>query len=127
MAISLQKVRSLGDTVEEYAATIPYEIDGDGESLWKIVPGGRSFGYDGEDLKAFVRLCLLSLFKAGAVPVRHGEAPGMRWIEQKQYGAEPNEMADAIIAEWQAAGGGDPQWEWLWFVTRDVLRAAKLR
>ena len=127
MAIDLKKVSPMGDTVEEYAEKIPYEIDSDGEGLWSIVPTGRNFGYDGEDLKDFVRLCLLSLFKAGGIPVRHGETLGMRWIEQKQYGAEPNEIADAIIAEWQAAGGGDPPWEWLWFVTRDVLQTAKFR
>ncbi len=45
----------------------------------------------------------------------------MRWMEQKQFGREKNEIANAIVSEWQAAGALDPPWEWLWFVTRRVL------
>lgn len=125
MAIDLQRSRSLGDTVEEYVSTIPYEVDGDGESLWKIVPGGRSFGFEGADLQEFVRLCIMSILKAGGVPVRHALTGDLEWREQTQFGSEPDTIANAILAEWQAAGGGDPPWEWLWFVTRRVLNTSR--
>jgi hypothetical protein len=125
MVIDLNRKRALGATVQEYVATIPYEVDGDGESLWHIVPGGRSFGFEGADLQEFVRLCILSLLKAGGVPVRHASSGDLEWAEQTQFGTEPNRIADAIIAEWQAAGGGDPPWEGLWFATRRVLNTSK--
>ncbi len=127
MGIDLRKKSALGDTVEEYVATISYEVDGDGESLWHIVPGGRSFGFEGSELQEFVRLCLLSILDAGGVPVRHARSGDFEWREQTQFGAEPNKIADAIIAEWHAAGGGDPPWDWLWFVTRRVLETRPFR
>jgi hypothetical protein len=115
----------LGDTVAEFIETRPYEIDGDGEGLWGIVPHGRNFGFEGGELSEFVRLCILRLLKAGAVPVRHTKSGTVLWEEQKQYGSSHEEIADAIIAEWLANGGGNPPWEYLWFVTREVLETAK--
>jgi hypothetical protein len=125
MAIDLSKTSSFGDTVEDYVATIPYEADGDGEGLWGIVPAGRSFGYEGAELQEFVRLCILSILKAGGLPVRHAQTGPLEWEEQKQYGTEGDQIAGAIIAEWQAAGGGDPPWEWLYFVTQRVLATSQ--
>ncbi len=120
--IDLQRKRPLGDTVADFIETLPYEIDGDGESLWHIVPAGDSFGFTGADLSEFVRLCVLGLLKAGAVPVRHSpKGAKSRWMEQTQYGSTADAIADAIVAEWQDGGGGDPPWEYLWFVTRRVL------
>jgi hypothetical protein len=125
MAIDLSKKSPVGDTVAEYVATIPYEVDGDGESLWHIVPGGRSFGFEGADLQEFVRLCILNILKAGGVPVRHALSGSLEWAEQTQFGSEPGQITDAIIAEWLAAGGGDPPWEWLWFVTRPIMKTSR--
>ena len=119
--IDLNKRRRLGDTVAEYLETLPYEIDGDGDGVWEFVPAGRSFGFEGADLVDFVRLNVLRLLDVGCAPVRHSDAGPMRWIEQKQFGTDKNEIADAIVAEWQAAGAVNPPWEWLWFVTRRVL------
>lgn len=115
------------DTVSYYIETIPYYIDSDGEGLWHIVPGGRTFGFEGDDLTEFVRLCVLRLLEAGAVPVRHAESGALRWREQTQYGTTREEIADAIVAEWLKSGGGDPPWEYLWFVTREVLETARRR
>jgi hypothetical protein len=120
--IDLNQRRSLGDTAAEYLEFLPYEIDSDGEALWRIVPAGRGFGFEGASLAEFVRLCVMRLLEAGAVPVRYNpRGSEFRWKEQTQYGAEPDEIADAIIAEWLDSGGGDPPWEYLWFVTRKVL------
>lgn len=123
--IDLERKRLLGDTVAEYLEGIPYYIDSDGESLWHIVPGGRSFGFEGGELAEFVRLCVLRLLEAGAVPVRPADEGILNWIEQTQYGSSNEEIADAIVAEWLEAGGNDPEWHWLWFVTRRVLETSR--
>jgi hypothetical protein len=120
--IDLKRKRPLGDTVADFIETLSYAIDGDGESLWHIVPAGDSFGFTGADLSEFVRMCVSRLLEAGAVPVRHSpEGAKLRWTEQTQYGSTPDEIADAIVAEWLRSGGGDPTWEYLWFVTRRVF------
>ena len=125
--IDLNKKRLLGDTVAEYLVTSPFAIDNDGEGLWQIVPAGRSFGFEGSDLAEFVRLSVLRMLEASAVPVRFADAGPMRWLEQKQFGTGKTQIADAVVAEWQAAGAGDPPWEWLWFVTRRVLETEHFR
>jgi hypothetical protein len=108
--IDMERQRPLGDTVSYYIETIPDEIDSDGEGLWKIVPGGRSFGFEGEDLAEFVKLCVLRLLNVGAVPVRHSDDGELEWVEQIQYGTTREAVAEAIVAEWLGAGGGNPEW-----------------
>jgi len=89
------------DTAANYIETRPYDIDGDEAGFWGIVPWGRSFGFEGDDLAEFVRLCVLRLLDAGAVPVRHSsQGEPMLWKEQTQYGTTKEQIADAIIAEW---------------------------
>jgi hypothetical protein len=122
--IDVWRRSAVGDTAAEYIATIPDEIDSDGEGLWKIVPGGRSFGFERDDLAEFVRLCVLRLLAVGAVPVRHAEDGDLEWVEQTQYGMTKEEIADAVVAEWLETGGGNPEWDWLWFVTRHVLETS---
>lgn len=124
--IDLGRKRILGDTVAEYLQFLPYEIDGDGEGLWQIVPAGRGFDFAGADLAEFVRLSVMRLLEVG-VPVRHSYTGPTRWLEQKQYGSRANEIADAIVAEWQAAGAVNPPWKWLWFVTRRALETQVFR
>lgn len=110
------------DTVADFIKTRTYDIDGDGEGLWTIVPWGRRFGFAGDDLAEFVRLCVMRLLDAGAVPVRHSPSGKlMLWQEQTQYGTTHDQIADGIVAEWLGSGGGDPPWGYLWFVTREVL------
>ena len=115
--------RSIWDfTFEEYLQGLPLEIDSDGEGLWSIVPTGRGFGFEGDELAEFVRLCVMRLLDAGAVPVRHSPSGKlMLWQEQTQYGTTHDQIADGIVAEWLGSGGGDPPWGYLWFVTREVL------
>lgn len=111
-----------GYTLAEYLQGLPLEIDSDGEGLWAIVPKARGFGFEGVEREAFVRLCVLRLLEAGAVPALHRPlTEPMEWIEQRQYGTTKDEIADAVVAEWLAKGGGDPPWNDLWFVTREVL------
>ena len=123
--IDLERRSPLGDSVAEFIETLPYEIDGDGEGFWGIIPTGRTFGFEGNDLAEFARLCVLRLLKAGAVPVRHNREGSPEWREQAQYGSTPEEIADAVVAEWLASGGGNPKWEYLWFVTRRVLETSR--
>jgi hypothetical protein len=111
--IDLTRRHVRGFAVAEFLEGLPLEIDSDGEGLWSIVPSGRGFGFAGPELAEFVRLCVMRLLEAGAVPVRPSP-PGERkvWTEQTQYGIAKEEIADAIVAEWQAAGGDDPPWEY---------------
>lgn len=119
--IDKNRKRLLGDTVAGYIDTLPYELDGDGVGFWVIVPAGRSFGFEGQDLADFVRLCIERLCDVGGFAVRHADHGPRRWVEQTRYGMTKAEIAGAIVEEWQLQGGGDPDWESLWFVTRRVL------
>lgn len=124
--IDLNQRCPMGFTVAEYLEGLPSETDSDGEGLWAIVPTGQGFAFQDAELSEFVRLCVLRLLDSGAVPVRHGPKDAdLEWEEQTQYGTAHEQIADAIIAEWLATGGGDPPWEYLWFVTRRVLETER--
>ena len=56
---------------------------------------------------------------------QHREIGELEWVEQTQYGMTREEIADAIVAEWLEAGGGNPEWGYLWFVTRRVLETSR--
>lgn len=122
--IDKNRKRLLGDTVAGYIDTLPYELDGDGVGFWVIVPAGRSFGFEGQDLAEFVRLCIERLIDVGGIVARFADHGPRRWVEQVGYGSTKSEIAAAIVAEWQMQGGGDPDWESLWFVTPRVLKHA---
>ncbi len=122
--IDMKRRRALGSDVAEYIETLPYELDSDGVGLWVIVPAGRSFGFEGDDLAEFVGLCILRLLDVGGVAVRHADHGPRRWVQQTHYGTSKTEIAAAIVAEWQLHGGGNPQWGSLWFVTRRVLEVS---
>ena len=60
----------------------------------------------------------MALLERGARPVRSlGRMPG--WQLDRSYGETPDQIADAVIAEWLASGAGDPDVEDLWFATPD--------
>lgn len=123
--IDMDRRRALGDSVAEYIETLPYETDSDGECIWRIVPAGESFGFEGEQLTEFVRRSVFRLLESGAIPVRYAEEGDLEWREQTHYGEEKSEAADAIVAEWLDAGGGRQEWDYLWFVTRRVLETSR--
>lgn len=122
--IDMKRRRALGSDVGEYIETLPYELDSDGVGFWVIVPAGRSFGFEGDDLSEFVRLCIERLLGVGGVAVRLAEQGPRRWILQTHYGREISDISAAIVSEWLASGGGNPKWESLWFVTPRVLKHA---
>lgn len=116
-----------GRTVDEWIADRLRELDvaevgpNDPVGMWLIVPSGRyDFGLQGEVLVAFVRRTLLALLRAGAMPVVRDDAPA-GWRVLGQYGANPDEIADAVIAGWLASGGGDPD-DTVWFARPDRIR-----
>lgn len=123
--IDLSRRSGVGDTVSEYFEGVSSELSNDGKAMFAIVPAGRSFGFVGADLREFVTQCILRLLNSGGVPVRYADSGPLLWREQTQYGKSKEEIADAIVAEWLASGGGDPPWGWLWFVNRDVLNSAR--
>ena len=92
-----------------------YDAHIDAVGLWQIVPEGRDrYGLEGEALVKFIRLTLLYMFARGAKPVV-GQAGVDHWM-LKDYGDTPEAMADAIIAEWLAAGAVTPKpYDSLWF------------
>lgn len=120
--IDLSRRSRMGFTVSEFLEGLLFEVDGDGEGLWSIVPSGRGFGFEGSELAEFVRLSVMHMLEAGAVPALHRPLTERReWQEQTQYGSTKGQIADAVVAEWLAKGGGDPPWDDLWFVTREVV------
>lgn len=125
--IDLEQRDSDGETVGEYIQTLPYDIDDDGVGFWQLVPAGMFFGFEGDELSTFLRMCIVRLIEAGAVAVCHSpEGAEMYYIGQPQYGSTANEIADRVVQEWLDAGGGDPPpWEGVWFVTPQILATEK--
>jgi hypothetical protein len=103
-----------GDTIEERIKKVPAELVIDAVGLWQIVSFGREgFGLSGDKLVDYVRRHLFALFAKGARPVR-GALDGVHIWTLVNYGETPEEMADAIINEWQNSGR-DPDVGSVWF------------
>lgn len=103
-----------GLTVTEWIAKTPAELDDDAVGLWQIVSNGRrGFGLEGAALIDFVGRSVVELIKAGAQPVHvlEGERP---WRIKSGNGAQPEEIAGKVVAEWQESGQ-DPDVSGLWF------------
>jgi hypothetical protein len=112
--------RYSGETVDECIAGWVAELARDATSLWHIVTDGREgFGLSGPELIDFVRRSLLALFAAGAKPVTGDAQKVYIWVRLNKYGEKPEEMADAIIDEWQKSGR-DPSPGGVWFATPNV-------
>jgi hypothetical protein len=117
--MSQMRDRYSGETVDECIAGWVAELARDATSLWHIVTDGREgFGLSGPLLIHFVRRSLLALFVAGAKPVMGGDKIYI-WGRVTKYGDEPQQMADAIIDEWQKSGR-DPTIGGIWFATPNV-------
>ena len=96
------KHKDTGETLSEVIAQIPNELPFDAVGIWHIVPIGETdFGLSGAALGEFVRRSILALLAAGGVPVRHIPGSGYEWVHQKQYGSTREEIADAIVKEWE--------------------------
>jgi hypothetical protein len=112
--------RRYGRTVDEWIAGWVAELARDATGLWHIVTAGREgFGLSGAELIDFVRRSLLALFAAGAKPVMGGIDKDYIWGRLTKYGDDPQQMADAIIDEWQKSGC-DPDYGGVWFATPNV-------
>lgn len=120
-----------GGTVDEWISDRLGELDvaqvgpNDPVGMWLIPPAGRyDFGLAGELLVAFVWRTLLDLLRAGAMPVTGDDASDQdRWSVLKEYRGRPEDIAEAIIGEWLASGGGDPD-DRVWFARPDRLNRA---
>ena len=111
-----------GRTARAWMTLTAGELVRDAVGLWQIVPDGRTgFGLDGPELVQFVRNSVLVLLKRGAKPVRGGRGTGYNWIVQPHYGTTDAEIADAVIAEWLAAGR-DPDFDGVWFALPRVYQ-----
>lgn len=94
--------RSTGETLSEVISQYPNELDRDAVGVWHIVPGGIvDFGFSGAELADYLRRAIYALLDAGAVPVMHEPGSGYEWIHQKRYGATREEIAEAIVREWE--------------------------
>ena len=102
MTITEPKHKDTGETLSEVIAQIPNELPYDAVGIWHIVPiGDTSFGLSGEKLTDFVRRAIHALLDAGAVPVRSIPGSEYEWVRQTQYGTTRDEIAEAIIREWE--------------------------
>ena len=118
--------RYFGNTVSERVAMYPEELPVDAVGLWQIIPFGRdSFGFEGDELTDFARRCITALLERGARPVRGGGNTAYDWILQPQYGSTTEEIVEAVIAEWLASGGGDPDPGDLWFALPEFYEMRK--
>lgn len=118
-------------TVDEWIADRMRELDvaevgpNDPVGMWLIPAAGRyDFGLQGEMLAAFVRRALLALLRAGAMPVTPDDTPDPNgWKVLEECGGSQEEIAEAIIAEWLAMGGGNPD-DRVWFARPDRIKQA---
>ena len=60
----------------------------------------------------------MALLERGARPVQSSDRSPF-WVLDRSYGETPDEIADAVIAEWLAPGVGDPKVGAVWFATPD--------
>jgi hypothetical protein len=113
-----------GTPIEEWIASVPNELPIDAVGLWQIVPAGREgFELSGQELIDFVRLNLLALLEKGALPVT-GAVDSVHFWTLVPYGETPNEIADAVIAEW-IASGREPDVGGVWFALPHVYESKR--
>jgi len=107
-------------TIGQWMDELPGDLFRDATGLWEIVSFGRQgFGLSGSDLVDFVKRGVLALLAKGAKPVTGASDGTHIWQRLYGYGEEPEQMADAIVEEWQRAGR-DPDYGGVWFATPNV-------
>jgi hypothetical protein len=113
--------RYFGDRMSDYIVQVANELPDDAVGMWQIVPGGRrGFGLEGEALTDYVRRCIAELLSRGAIPVIGGADKGYYWIHQPQYGTQPAEIIEGVVAEWLANGARDEDPGGLWFALPEM-------
>ena len=119
-----------GLSMSEYIKRVPNELSQDAVGLWQIIPSLRErFGIDDPgELRAYATLVILELLARGAVPVEPGnpKKTGYYWIE-KWWGDTPEEIAKAILDDWERFGEDPVFWDdrWAWFATGEIKRLAR--
>lgn len=104
------KHKFYGDTLSEWIALVPHELEDNGVSLWSLVPAGRNgFGLEGEQLLNFIRCILHAVLARGAKPVVPAD-DGIHYVRvTNKYGINPDHIVEGVIADWLASGGEDPE------------------
>ena len=113
---SYAKGRTFGLTISEWIDSVPGGLPRDAVGMWEIIPDGRyEYGLSGDALTEFVSRCVSALLAAGAKPVVGGAGTEYDWLYQPQYGESNEEIRDAVMKEWLAAGSPDCDPGDLWF------------
>lgn len=84
------------DLIAEYSAELELGPIG----LWHVVPRVTERS-DGIVNRTKLRKIILAMLSAGAVPVRYIPDSGYEWLCQPQYGTGRDEIAEAILREWE--------------------------
>jgi len=92
------------ESLHEWLNKIPNEMEWDDVFLSYIILIGKdSYSLSGIELAEFVRQCIINLVSRGGVPSEI--MPGNKRAQLLQYGNSPEEIADAVVSQWQKAGG----------------------
>ncbi|HRD78464.1 MAG TPA: hypothetical protein PK264_21420 [Hyphomicrobiaceae bacterium] len=93
-----------GLTQDENIAEFIKELENDAVSMSQIVFLSRDgFHMQPDEATDFIHKSVFALVEAGAVPVRFG-GPSHDWVRQHQYGTSPENIANAVVREWQGYG-----------------------
>jgi hypothetical protein len=115
--IDERRRKIFGDTISEWMAYMPAELDDIGVGLAGIIDTGRyGFELKGSELVDFVRKSLRILVARGAKPRHWGSPSHPNRNVMLHYGKDTNEeIVQGVIADWLASGGGDLEWGDFWF------------
>ncbi|WP_353568951.1 hypothetical protein [Haloferula sargassicola] len=114
-----KKDHIFGLSMGEWIARIPNDLDNDGVGLWEIIRDGReSFSLEGDDLKEFVFLAIVSIMKEGGVPAIPSLSNKNIWGAARGYQGGESTVARKVIDQWTESGV-DPDTEGIWFARID--------
>ena len=103
-------------TVEEWRDKLLRDLQNHPVGLWQIVKHSRyDFRLADDNLTECIRLGMLALLRVGARPIEPAMNTPSGWRVVEGYGGTPEQVAEAVIAEWIAGGCGNPRGTGLWF------------
>ena len=110
------KHRKYGTPMSEWISQVPGELPRDAVGLWQILAAAEQ-GFDLQDVDKidYIRRNVIALIDKGAVPVTGGKGTKFDWIAKHEYGRERDEIAAAVIAEWQSSADDDEARFAVWF------------